>query len=50
MYYIWEYSTDLTAITFIIPVISIITISVITVSAKVYYAATRNPVHSLRYE
>ena len=47
---IWEYSTDLTAITFIIPVISIITISVITVSAKVYYAATRNPVHSLRYE
>jgi putative ABC transport system permease protein len=47
---IWEYFTDLTAITFIIPVVIIFAVSVITVSGKVYYAATRNPVHSLRYE
>ena len=47
---IWEYFTDLTAITFIIPVISIFVVSVITISGKVYYAVTRNPVHSLRHE
>ncbi len=47
---IWEYSTDLTAISFIVPVIIIFALSVITVSGKVYYAATRNPIHSLRYE
>lgn len=47
---IWEYFTDLTAITFIIPVISIFVVSVITVSGKVYYAVTRNPLHSLRHE
>jgi putative ABC transport system permease protein len=47
---IWEYFTDLTAITFIIPVVIIFAVSVITVSGKVYYADTRNPVHSLRHE
>ena len=47
---IWEYFTDLTVFTFIIPVISIFTVSVITVSGKVYYASTRNPVHSLKNE
>jgi len=47
---IWEYFTDLTALTFIMPVIIIFTISVITISGKVYFAATRNPAHSLRYE
>ncbi len=47
---IWEYFTDLTAIIFIIPVMIIFAVSVITVSGKVYYAATRNPALSLRYE
>ena len=47
---IWEYSTELTAITFSIPVIINFTVSVITISRKVHYAATRNPVDSLRYE
>jgi putative ABC transport system permease protein len=47
---IWEYFTDLTAVTFIVPIIIIFVVSVITVSGKVYYAATRNPADSLRYE
>ena len=47
---IWEYFTDLTALNFIIPLLVIFAVSFITVSGKVYYAATRNPIHSLRYE
>lgn len=47
---IWEYFTDLTALTFIIPLLVIFAVSFITVSGKVYYAAARNPIYSLRYE
>ena len=47
---IWEYFTNLTALTFIIPLLVIFAISFITVSGKVYYAAARNPIYSLRYE
>jgi ABC-type antimicrobial peptide transport system permease subunit len=47
---IWEYFTDLTALTFIIPLLIIFAVSFITVSGKVYYAAARNPIYSLRYE
>ena len=47
---IWEYFTEVTTGTFIIPVLLIFTISIITIYGKVYYAATRNPVHSLRHE
>lgn len=47
---IWEYFTDLTILTFIIPLLVILAVSFVTVSAKVYYAATRNPIYSLRYE
>jgi putative ABC transport system permease protein len=47
---VWEHFTRLTAGTFIVPVIIVVFISVITVSGKVYRAATRDPVRSLRYE
>jgi ABC-type antimicrobial peptide transport system permease subunit len=47
---IWEYFTDLTVLTFIIPPMIILAISVITISGKVYYAASRNPARSLRHE
>ncbi len=47
---IWENFTDLSILTFIIPLVVIFVFSVITISGKVYYAATRNPVQSLRYE
>ena len=47
---IWEYFTDLTVLTFIIPLVIIFTVSVITISGKVYKAASRNPARSLRHE
>ena len=47
---IWEYFTNLTALTFITPLLMIFAVSFIIVSGKVYYAASRNPIHSLRYE
>lgn len=47
---IWEYYANPTTITFIIPVTVIFAVAVITVCGKVYNAATRNPVDSLRYE
>ncbi len=47
---IWDYFTDVTAITFIIPILLIFIISAITVGGKVIEAALRNPAESLRYE
>ena len=47
---VWEYFTDLTALTFLIPLLVIFAVSFISVSVKVYYAAARNPIYSLRYE
>ena len=47
---IWEIYTDLTAFTFIIPVALIMLVAVLSIGWKVYFAASRNPTESLRYE
>ena len=47
---IWEYFNYPRALSFIIPVLLIFAVSSLIVSAKVYYTASRNPVHALRYE
>ncbi len=47
---IWEIYTDLSAYTFIIPVVLIVLVAAAIIGWKVYYAASRNPAESLRYE
>ena len=47
---IWEIYTDLTAYTFIIPVVLILLVAANSIGWKVYRAASRNPTESLRYE
>ncbi|MDX2430080.1 MAG: ABC transporter permease [Bacteroides sp.] len=47
---IWEYSTDLTIVTFILPTVILFTVILITLYGKVYTAASRNPAISLRHE
>ncbi len=47
---IWTYHMDLGVLTLIIPILSILFVSLISVSTKVVGAAKRNPVESLRYE
>ena len=47
---IWQIYTDLTAFTFIIPVVLILFVAIVSIGWKVYYAASRNPTESLRYE
>lgn len=47
---IWTYHMDLGVLTLIIPILSILFVSFISVSSKVFGAAKRNPVESLRYE
>ncbi len=47
---IWEIYTDLTAYTFIIPVVLILFVAIVSIGWKVYSAASKNPTESLRYE
>ncbi len=47
---IWTIYLDTSIWSFIIPVVFIFVISMITLSGKVYRAATRNPVDSIKYE
>lgn len=47
---IWVYHMNPSAFTFIIPVVFIIGVSVITLSRKVYVAASKNPVDAIKYE
>jgi ABC-type antimicrobial peptide transport system permease subunit len=47
---IWEIYTDLSAYTFIIPIVLILAVAVSTIGWKLYAAASRNPTESLRYE
>jgi putative ABC transport system permease protein len=47
---IWEIYTDLTPFTFIIPIVLILFVAILSIGWKVYFAASRNPAESLRYE
>jgi ABC-type antimicrobial peptide transport system permease subunit len=47
---IWEIYTDLSAYTFIIPILLILSVAISSIGWKVYGAASRNPTESLRYE
>ncbi len=47
---IFTYYTQINLLTFILPVFFIFILAGITVSGKVYVTASKNPVHSLRYE
>ena len=47
---IWDVFTDVTVFTFLIPVVLIFVVAVITTGWKVYSAARKNPIESLRYE
>jgi ABC-type antimicrobial peptide transport system permease subunit len=47
---IWTIYLDTSIWSFIIPVAIILTVSTATLSGKVYQAATRNPVDSIKYE
>ncbi|MGW8315307.1 MAG: ABC transporter permease [Bacteroidales bacterium] len=47
---IWNYFPTPDIMTFMLPVLFIFFIAVITVSGKVYHAATRNPARTLKYE
>lgn len=47
---IWEYYLDITLFNLLIPVILILSVSIITIFRKVYLAANQNPVDSLKYE
>jgi len=47
---IWSIYLDTSVLSFVIPVVFIFLVSVFTLSGKVYKAATRNPVDSIKYE
>ncbi len=47
---IWTYHMNLGILTLVIPILSILLVSLVSVSSKVIGAARRNPVESLRYE
>jgi len=47
---IWTVYLDASIWSFVIPVVLILVVSLITLSGKVYQAATRNPVDSIKYE
>jgi len=47
---IWTIYQDTSIISFIIPLVFIFLVSIITLAGKVYRAATRNPVDSIKYE
>lgn len=47
---IWTIYMDTSVISFIIPLFLIFLLSIVTLSGKVYGAATRNPVDSIKYE
>ena len=47
---IWDLYADANLVTFLLPAILIICLTVITMSGKIYEAASRNPTVSLRYE
>lgn len=47
---IWTIYLDTTIWSFIIPVSIILVVSMVTLSGKVYQAAARNPVESIKYE
>jgi ABC-type antimicrobial peptide transport system permease subunit len=47
---IWEVYTDSNLFTFLIPILLIILVAFISIGWKVWYAASRNPTESLRYE
>ena len=47
---IWTIYLDTSVLSFVIPVVFIFLVSVFTLSGKVYKAATRNPVDSIKYE
>jgi len=47
---IWSVYLETSVLSFVIPVVFIFLVSVITLSGKVYKAATRNPVDSIKYE
>ncbi len=47
---IWDVFTDVTVFTFLVPVILIFGVATVTMSWKIYAAASRNPTDSLRYE
>ncbi|MEA3479295.1 MAG: FtsX-like permease family protein, partial [Bacteroidota bacterium] len=47
---IWTIYLDTSVFSFIIPVVFIFLVSMISLSGKVYRAATRNPVDSIKYE
>jgi len=47
---IWEVHSDANFFTFAIPVLLIVVIAFVSIGWKVYYAASRNPTESLRYE
>ncbi|OEJ99644.1 ABC transporter permease [Roseivirga misakiensis] len=47
---IWKYHMDLNLYSFLLPIVSLLLISLLSISGKVIKAAKRNPVESLRYE
>jgi ABC-type antimicrobial peptide transport system permease subunit len=47
---IWDLYADANAVTFILPALLIIVITLATMSSKILEAASRNPAESLRYE
>ena len=47
---IWTIYMTPSIVSFVVPVLLILVISIITLSGKVYKAATRNPVDSIKYE
>lgn len=47
---IWTIYMDTSVFSFIIPLVFIFLVSILTLSGKVYKAATRNPVDSIKYE
>jgi len=47
---IWEIYMKPSIFSFIIPILFILVVSIITLSGKIYRAATRNPVDSIKYE
>lgn len=47
---IWTYHMDLNWISFVLPIVGLLLISLLSISGKVVKAARRNPVESLRYE
>ncbi len=47
---IWEYYMDINIMSFMIPVLIILGASILTLTRKVYIAANKNPVESIKYE